>query len=177
MNKIRILYTRIYVCFLRLMGRNIIVGKNTVIDFHAHIVVGKGKIIIGDKCYIGPWAVLNAHDGTISLGNNVSVNYFSVLYGHGNLSIGNNSRIATHATIIPNEHNYACKNTLIRKQGNKSTGIIIGEDVWLGANVTILDGSILQDGCVIGANSLVKGTVESHAVYAGTPAKKIGSRA
>lgn len=176
MNKIRILYTFFFVLLLRLAGRDLTVGKNTVIDFRAHIVVGKGKITIGEKCYIGPWAALNTHGGTITIGNSVSVNYFSVLYGHGNLKIGNNSRIATHTTLIPNEHIFFNKNVLIRKQGNKSLGITIGEDVWVGANVTILDGSILEDGCVIGANSLVKGNVESYSVYAGTPAKKIGSR-
>ena len=54
---------------------------------------------------------------------------------------------------------------------NPSQPIYIGEHVWVGTNVTILKGSTLNDGCIIGMGSLVKGEVPSRVVYAGNPAR------
>lgn len=54
--------------------------------------------------------------------------------------------------------------------------ITIGNDVWIGRGVMITDGVTIGDGAVVGARSLVTSDVEPYAIYAGTPAKKIGSR-
>ena len=54
--------------------------------------------------------------------------------------------------------------------------ILIGNDVWIGRGVMITDGVTIGDGAVIGAGSLVTSDVEPYAIYAGTPAKKIGTR-
>jgi acetyltransferase-like isoleucine patch superfamily enzyme len=51
--------------------------------------------------------------------------------------------------------------------------ISIGHNVWIGINVTIVGPATIGDGVVIGANSLVMGTLDSYAVYAGSPAKLI----
>jgi acetyltransferase-like isoleucine patch superfamily enzyme len=55
-------------------------------------------------------------------------------------------------------------------------GIIIEEEVWLGAGVTVLDGAVIKRGAVIGAMSLVNGVVEEYSINAGVPCKKIGER-
>ena len=52
----------------------------------------------------------------------------------------------------------------------------IGNDVWIGANATILDGINVGDGAVIGANSVVTKDVEPYSIVGGVPAKKIKSR-
>ncbi len=54
--------------------------------------------------------------------------------------------------------------------------VCIGNDVWIGRGVMIVDGVTVGDGAVIGAGSLVTGDIEPYAIYAGTPAKRIGSR-
>lgn len=53
--------------------------------------------------------------------------------------------------------------------------IKIGNNVFIGMNCTIMPGTIINDNVIIGANSMVKGNIESNSVYAGTPAKKIKS--
>lgn len=58
----------------------------------------------------------------------------------------------------------------------KKYNISIGNDVWIGWGVMITDGVTIGDGAVIGAESLVNSDVEPYAIYAGTPAKRIGSR-
>jgi virginiamycin A acetyltransferase len=54
--------------------------------------------------------------------------------------------------------------------------IIIGNDVWIGLNATILSGVTIGDGAVIGANSLVARDVEPYTIVAGNPARSIRKR-
>ncbi len=48
--------------------------------------------------------------------------------------------------------------------------IIVGNRTWIGANVILLPGAIVGDGCVIAAGSVVKGILEKDYLYAGNPA-------
>jgi len=50
---------------------------------------------------------------------------------------------------------------------------MIGNHVWLGADVKVLKGAIINDGAIIGTGSLVSGTVDANCIYAGIPAKKV----
>ena len=65
---------------------------------------------------------------------------------------------------------------LIHKQQNTVAPVNIGNDVWLGANVTVLKGSDIGDGAVIGAKALVKGKIGTNRIAVGIPAKEIGER-
>ena len=86
--------------------------------------------------------------------------------------------IAPDVTIITNNH----KSTVSIPQvllgeshiNDKSTDVIIEEDVWVGTRATILAGVTLGRGCIVGANSLVNKSVPPYALVAGTPAKIIG---
>ena len=55
-------------------------------------------------------------------------------------------------------------------------GIVIEDDVWIGANCVILDGAILRQGCVIGAGAIVRGEIAAYTVHAGNPLRQIGMR-
>lgn len=55
-------------------------------------------------------------------------------------------------------------------------GIVIEDDVWIGAGVKILDGVTIAKGCVIGANAVVTRSTEAYGIYVGVPAQKIKSR-
>ncbi|WP_320200592.1 acyltransferase [Agrobacterium sp. rho-13.3] len=85
--------------------------------------------------------MLIPYGGKITIGNDFSLNPYSVLYGQGGLVIGNDVRIAAGCVIIPYNHIFADRNKPIRLQKLSKLGIVIEDDVWIGANVTVLDGS------------------------------------
>ena len=60
---------------------------------------------------------------------------------------------------------------LIREQQNTVVLITIGEDCWLGANVTVRKGSKIENGAIIGAKGLVKGEIPENAFAVGIPTR------
>jgi acetyltransferase-like isoleucine patch superfamily enzyme len=160
----------------RLGYENIVVGEGALISPDAWLDGENGSIEIGKRCIIHPGAMLLPYDGFIKLGDDCSVNPYTVLYGHGGLTIGNAVRIATHTVIIPANHIYADPQTPIFQQEVTMEGVLIEDDVWVGSNVTILDGVHIQKGAVIAAGSVVTKNVGAYTVVAGVPARIIKRR-
>ena len=135
---------------------------------------------IGANCIIDDFVKIKhvGGDGHIVLGANVYLNSGCVLYSGSGITIGNDVLIGPNCSIVPSNHNFADTTIPIRLQKHATSkgGIIIEDDVWIGAGVTILDGAIIHKGCVIGANSLVKGELNAYGVYAGSPIKLIKKR-
>jgi virginiamycin A acetyltransferase len=140
-------------------GTLIQVGPRTVIDSFVKIkpAGGMGEVVIGADC---------------------AINSGTVIYTGNGVRIGDAVAIAANCTLAPTNHAIADRDRPIREQGFQPSkgGIIIEDDVWLGAGVVLLDGAILRHGCVIGAGSVVRGEVEAFAIYAGAPARRIGER-
>lgn len=138
--------------------------------------INNGYFFLGEKSMISHFAYINTQKSTISVGKGVSIHAHCCLYGYGGIEIGNDVRIAAHTAIFSGDHNFANPNKRITEQGITAKKVIIGNDVWIGAGVKILPGTIIPDGCVIGASSVVKGELEPYGVYAGIPVRKIKSR-
>ena len=140
-------------------GTLIQVGPRTVIDSFVKIkpAGGMGDVVIGADC---------------------AINSGTVIYTGNGVKIGDAVAIAANCTLAPTNHAIADRDRPIREQGFQASkgGIVIEDDVWLGAGVVLLDGAILRHGCVIAAGSVVRGEVEAFAIYAGVPARRIGER-
>jgi acetyltransferase-like isoleucine patch superfamily enzyme len=141
-------------------------------DIRAH----GGRIEIGEGTVIQPFAFLHTHGGLIRLGKRCSVNPYAVLYGEGGLMIGDDVRIAAHTVIIPENHGFERRDVPIALQKHTCQGIAIGDDVWIGAGVKILDGVQIARGCIIGAGSVVSHSTEEYGIYIGSPARRIKTR-
>jgi len=144
---------------ISMRGTDTVIGEGSVIDDFVKIkhVGGTGHVEIGKRVYI--------NSGT-------------VLYSGNGIIIGNDVMIGPNCNLVPANHEFGDSGKPMREQGFKPSrgGIVIEEDVWLGANVTVLDGAVIRRGCVVGANSLVSGELESYGVYAGSPARLIKKR-
>ena len=135
-----------------------------------------GRIVIGEGTAIQPYAYVWSCGGSVSIGRYCSVNPFCLLYGQGGLTIGDYVRIAAHTVIIPGNHNYARRDIPIYQQGNTMLGVVIRDDVWIGAGVRVLDGVTVAEGCVIGAGSVVVKSTDPFGVYVGVPARRVKDR-
>ena len=169
------LWSYFTVIYLRLRG--VRCGKGSIVSRHAKIsLIDGGAIVIGKRCEIQDYAMLLSYGGKIVIGDNCSINPFCVLYGHGGLVVGDGVRIASHSIFIPANHVFQDKDKPIFEQGETRKGIVVEDDVWIGSRVTVLDGVRISHGCVIGAGAVVTKSTEPYGIYAGVPAKKIGSR-
>ena len=113
-------------------------------------------------------------DGKIVIGNNVVINDNTTIYASKNAGvfIGNNVAIAADCYIIDMNHGYEYGKSVYECK-DSSEEIIISDNVWVGQNVTILKGSHIGRGCVIGAKSLINKKFGDELIIAGNPAKVI----
>lgn len=173
-----------------LLGKNVIFqnthklrfGKFLKLGHHVTIqALGVEGVKIGNHVSIGDYSklvvctTLNNLGKHISIGNNVGIGEFAYLGGAGGLTIGNDCIIGQYFSCHPENHNFNDRNELIKHQGVKRSGIVIGKNCWIGAKVTILDGVLIGDNCVIAAGAVVTKSFESCSVIGGVPASRIKS--
>lgn len=159
-------------------GGRVKIGTRSSVSSRSTIAPGKGgEIAIGKRAEIHPGSMILAYGSEISIGDDFSLNPYSILYGSsGGLTIGNGVRVAAHVVIMPANHVFTDPDRPIHRQGATKLGITIEDDVWIGANVSILDGAHISRGCVIAAGAVVRGKTEPMAVYGGVPARVIKRR-
>ena len=138
------------------------------------------KIIIEDGVQIDSFVKIKSVGGSgdLRIGANSLINSGVVIYTGNGIQIGRDVLIAANCTLAPVNHEYVSKKKKIKEQRFMASknGIVIEDDVWIGANSVILDGAIIRKGAVIGANSLVRGELEAYGVYVGSPVKLIRRR-
>ena len=140
----------------------------------------------GSKFVVGPGAMVDAFvklkyaggSGDVVIGANSYLNSGCVLYsGHG-ITIGSDVLVAANCTFAPTNHAFSDPDKPIRLQGFQPSrgGIVVEDDVWIGANCVLLDGTIIRKGAVIAAGTVVRGEVPALAIYGGTPPRVLGTR-
>ena len=136
----RITTTLFYKCMYR---HSIVLPFSCKFRFGFNIVIAskKAKIKIGDNCFFNNYCSINAMS-TIQFGNDVIV--------------GENVKIYDH------NHKYNNSNVLIKEQGFSLSPVVIGNNCWIGSNVTILKGVTIGDNCVIGAGCVIFKNVPSN---------------
>ena len=113
----------------------------------------------------------------MEFGNNIFIEEGAHLSCREGLKISDYVMIGPNITILGGDHKIPNVNEKIwfHNKGEDKT-IIIEEDVWIGANVTLLKNAHISKGCVIGACSVVTKKTEPYGIYAGNPAKLIKYR-
>lgn len=140
-------------------GSKVVVGEESMIDSFVKIKMagGVGDVLIGNKTFINSGVVIYS--------------------GHG-VTIGDNVLVAANSVFSATNHEYRSREKKIIEQRfmESKGGIIIEDDVWIGASCVILDGAVIRKGAVVGAMSLVRGELEEYGIYGGNPIKLLGRR-
>jgi acetyltransferase-like isoleucine patch superfamily enzyme len=119
---------------------------------------------IGKGCSFSP-RIFILRGNNITIGNNSNIGVDCRLIDINLIKIGNNVLISHNVTVIAGDHHTDSKRSA------KDGAIVIEDDVWIGASVTIVGPAVIGRGAVIGANSFVKGVVEPESVVGGSPAR------
>ena len=112
----------------------------------------------------------------ISIGNNVSLNEYVFLSGYGGIVIEDNVRIGRGTTIITADHGFERLDIPIKDQPLLPGKVYIKQNVWIGANVTILKGVTIGLNSIIAAGAVVTKDVPDNVIVGGVPAKIIKNR-
>lgn len=140
----------------------------------------------GSRIEIGSGALIDSFvkikpaggSGDVRVGKNSYINSGCVLYTGNGITIGDDVLIAANCTLAATNHAFERVDIPVRLQGFQPSrgGIVIEDDVWIGANCVLLDGAVVETGCVVAAGSVVRGRLIAHHIYGGNLAKKIGKR-
>ena len=129
--------------------KNFTIGRNSALYESTYIDNENGVFILGNKSHLGNSCYVNVVFGKIEIGDGVAI-------GPG-------------CKIIAYSNDYKKDQECVEL---KAIGeIMIGDNVFIGANVTILPGAIIEDNVVVGAGAVVKGRLVSGNVYGGVIAK------
>ncbi|MFW9929155.1 MAG: acyltransferase [Candidatus Thorarchaeota archaeon] len=140
-----------------IFGKNISIGKYTTIECSGTLRdIGKGLIV----------------------GNNVGLGTNGFFGCAGGIVIGKDTIFGNFVSMHSENHIFDNFETPIRLQGVTRQGIVIGENCWIGAKATILDGANIGNGCIVAAGSVVtRGFYEENSIIGGVPARIIKKRA
>ncbi|WP_348025358.1 acyltransferase [Lactiplantibacillus plantarum] len=128
------------------MGNSVTIGRNVKIRPSSYYGIG----------HIG---------AGMRIGNNSSIGPEGYIGCAGFVDIGNDVMIGPNVTMIAENHNFRDGSHTIKSQGVNQRGITIENNVWIGANVMILDGVTIHEGAIIGATTLVNKDVPENAIY------------
>ena len=159
-----ILFPFYKIIFGSIRGVCFISFKSSILNFK-NIKLGKGVQI---NPFVTIWPT------KLIIGDNVQINPGTAIYGK--VSIGNNVMIAPNCMIVGGNHGIENKGIPMIFQESLEKGILIEDDVWIGANSTIVDGVRIAKGSVIGAGSVVTRDTQPFSVNVGVPSKIIKLR-
>jgi acetyltransferase-like isoleucine patch superfamily enzyme len=189
------LRSRFFNSLLKERGQGIIWGRNVTLR-HAHkIELGTGVAIndfvvldayggeksgikIGDQTLISRNTVLNSKGGQIEIGSRTNIGMMSTIFSRDcRVKVGNDVLISAYCYLMGGgNHSIDRTDIPISLQGAECKGIEIGDNVWLGAGVRVMDGCSIGRDSVIGTNSFVNQDIPAFAVAAGSPARVINMR-
>ena len=149
--------------YFKKIGFPLIKYKRASIRNKHRITFGKG-ITLGYNCFISPISLFVGDHTRIGINNVIC----------GVVHIGTDVHLGPNVVLPGASHNLT--NESISKSGSTFKGTIIEDHVWVGSNVTIVDGVKIGKGAVIAANSIVNKDVERYTVVGGVPAKFLKNR-
>ncbi len=152
-------------------------GRNVYLDQGVYLHACPQGITIGDNTFIMHGAVLHVYNfrdlphAFIRVGRDSLIGELNVLRGQGGITIGDRVYTAPLVQILAVNHVYHDPARPMVEQGITAQGIVIEDDVWIGAGAIITDGVRVGQGAVVAAGAVVTADVPAHTLVGGVPAK------
>ena len=145
------------------------IAEEAYIPSDANVYTNSLKI--GNHSWIAGEAIVR---GDIEIGEHCTVNAKACI--SGKVKMGNGVRIASLTTIVGFNHGFDDITKPVYQQPCSFKGIVIEDDVWVGANVVITDGVTVGEHSILAAGSVVVKDVPPYSIVGGNPAKVIRDR-
>ena len=127
------------------------------------------KFSLGTKSVIESYCCINNAVGDVLIGNHTRIGIHNTIIGP--VTIGNHVNLAQGITVTALNHNFKDTTLRIDEQGISTNPVVIGDDVWIGANAVILPGVTIGRHVVVAAGAVVTKDVPDNCVVGGVPAK------
>jgi acetyltransferase-like isoleucine patch superfamily enzyme len=124
------------------------------------------ELRLGPRSYIAAGAYVT---GAVRTGRDCTMNPYTVI--RGTIDLGDAVRIGAHTSLLGFNHTMSDPDVEVHRQPLTSRGIRVGDDVWIGSHVVVLDGVTVGDRAVIAAGAVVTKDVPAGAVVGGNPAR------
>ena len=162
---------------------NLKLGSHATLDPYVSINAIAGQpVTLGRSTRIGAYSrvLCTAHLSKVgqhfTMGDQSGCGEFCFFGVAGGITIGRNVIMGQYVSMHAQDHVFANMTKPIQHQATTEKGIVIGDDCWIGAKVTILDGTTVGTGCVIAAGAVMKGDFPDNCIIGGVPAKIIKMR-
>lgn len=161
---------------LRFAG-NIRLGDGAYLDQGVYLHATPGGIDIGAGTFIMHGAVLHVYNfrdlphAFIRIGRDSLIGEYNVLRGQGGIAIGDRVYTAPLVQILAVNHNFEDPTRPMVDQGITAEGVVVEDDVWIGAGAIITDGVRIGRGAVVAAGAVVTEDVPARTVVGGVPAR------
>jgi acetyltransferase-like isoleucine patch superfamily enzyme len=155
------------------LGHGARIARNVALRANSALEPG---IAIGDQCNVQDGALLNASEGFIHVGDRTWIGPYAVIYGNGGVRIGRDVMIAAHSCITSVGHRHDMLHVPMMAQGIEVGPVKIADNVWIGMNCTILPGVTIGSGAIVAAGAVVRSNVAPFTIVGGVPAREIGRR-
>src|SRR5260221_2195027 len=182
-----------YPWMLGSVGRNVTFGQGVVVRHPHKVHLGDDVVVddlvlldakgttnsgirVGNGVFLGRGTILSCKDGDITLGDHVNIGFHSEIFSGSSVSVGRHGLLAAYTYLVGGGHEFDRTDLAVLEQPRSSKGIALGDNLWLGARATVLDGVRIGNDWVVGAGAVVTGDLPDGAVAVGTPAKVVRTR-
>ncbi|MGV6483222.1 acyltransferase [Stenotrophomonas lactitubi] len=137
-------------------------------------MLGLGRMFFGRRVRVFPGLRAECHgEGRLMVGDDVAIGQGFHVTAMGPISIGSGTLITGYVSITDIEHEYAAIDVPILQQASTWKETRIGRNCFLGMGARIQAGTILGDGCIVGANAVVRGEFPPYSVIVGAPGRVV----
>jgi serine acetyltransferase len=157
-------------------------GKGSLLGFPLGVFYNEQYIHIGSQTMIGPYASITAGmapgqkmvtNPVVAIGDRCVIGRGSHIIGHFSIDIGDEVQTGPNVYITDQNHVYEDPDVPVGRQWPTEKAVKVGSGAWLGTNVVVLPGADIGRNAVIGAGSVVNGSIPDLSVAVGSPARVI----
>jgi acetyltransferase-like isoleucine patch superfamily enzyme len=158
---------------------NVHLGHAVYLDQGVYLHACPNGIEIGDGTRVMHGSILHVYNfrnlphAHIRIGRESLIGEYNVIRGQGGVTIGNRVYTSPLVQILAVDHVFDDPRRPFVEQGITAQGIVVEDDVWIGAGAVVTDGVRIGRGAVVAAGAVVTRDVSPHAVVAGVPAREV----